>query len=270
MGAGAVDFTNEFRVGVPLEQAWAALTSIERIAPCMPGAELTGVEGDQYHGTVKIKVGPVTAQYKGVASFEEQDADAHRAVLLASGRETRGQGNASARIVAQLEPDGEGEGDGTLVVVRTELKITGKVAQFGRGIIADVSDKLLRTFAANLESELATDAAPSANLESELATDPAPSGDAAPGAADQASADLADFGDPAAFDSASVAAADSTSGTSGPSVPSAVGPAAVEPPAAEVEPIDLMQVAGRAVLKRALPVIVVAVVVVVAAVLLLL
>lgn len=268
MGAGGVDFTNEFRVGVPLEQAWAVLTTVERIAPCMPGAELTGVEGDTYHGTIKIKVGPVTAMYKGVASFEEKDADARRAVLLASGRETRGQGNASARIVAQLEPDGEG----TLVAVRTELKITGKVAQFGRGIIADVSDKLLQTFAANLETELAAGSAPAADQVSGTAPAAADPGaaDSAPAVADPAfladpaSADpvavpeLADFDDPAAFDSASVAAAQDPGGE----------PAVAE--RREVEPIDLMQVAGGAVLKRALPVVVLAVVVVVAVLLLLL
>jgi carbon monoxide dehydrogenase subunit G len=143
-------FTNEFRVGVPVAQAWAVLTSVERIAPCMPGAELTGVEGDQYQGTIKIKLGPVTAQYQGVASFEALDPAAHRAVLTASGRDTRGQGNARARIVAQLVPDG----DVTNVSVGTELTITGKIAQFGRGMITDVSDKLLQRFAANLEAEL--------------------------------------------------------------------------------------------------------------------
>lgn len=172
-----MEFTNEFRVGVPVEQAWAVLTSVERIAPCMPGAELTGVEGDDYTGTVKIKVGPMTVQYKGVASFETLDPSAHQAVLRARGRETRGQGNADARIVAQLTPDG----DTTRVTVATDLTITGKVAQFGRGMIADVSDKLLQRFATNLEAELATDpAAPTTPTTIDLTVAPAEAAEVEP------------------------------------------------------------------------------------------
>jgi uncharacterized protein len=161
-----MQFGNEFRVGVPVDEAWDVLTSVERIAPCMPGAELTGVEGDEYNGTVKVKVGPITAQYKGVASFESLDPDAHRAVLRARGREMRGQGNASARVVAQLTP----EGDTTLVSIDTDLTITGKVAQFGRGVIADVSNQLIEVFATNLEATLAAD----------RPADPAPTDDGEP------------------------------------------------------------------------------------------
>jgi uncharacterized protein len=146
-----VDFTNEFRVAVPVEQAWELLTDIERIAPCMPGAQLTGADGGEYRGTVKVKVGPVTAQYNGVASFAERDDERHVAVLQASGRDSRGQGNANARVTARLEPDG----DGTRVTVLTDLTITGKVAQFGKGVIKDVSDKLLQSFVTSLEDELA-------------------------------------------------------------------------------------------------------------------
>ncbi len=125
---------DQFRVNVPVEEAWRLLLDIERIAPCMPGAALQEVEGDEYRGVVKVKVGPITAQYKGAARFAEVDEDAHRAVISASGRDTRGQGNASATVTAMLEPvDG-----GTQVHIDTDLSITGKVAQFGRGVIGDV------------------------------------------------------------------------------------------------------------------------------------
>jgi carbon monoxide dehydrogenase subunit G len=145
-----VDLTNEFRVAVPVERAWEVLTDVERIAPCMPGAQLQEIEGDEYRGIVKVKVGPITAQYKGAARFVEQDEAGHRAVLRAEGRETRGQGNANATITAQLEPDG----DGTKISVMTDLTITGRVAQFGRGVLADVSTKLLGQFADCLETKL--------------------------------------------------------------------------------------------------------------------
>jgi carbon monoxide dehydrogenase subunit G len=145
-----MELTNDFRVGVPVERAWAVLTDVELIAPCMPGAQLQEIEGDEYRGIVKVKVGPITAQYKGAARFLEQDDAAHKAVLRAEGRETRGQGNANATITAQLTPDGEG----TAVTVTTDLTITGRVAQFGRGVMADVSAKLLGQFVGCLESKL--------------------------------------------------------------------------------------------------------------------
>ncbi|MFE6487946.1 SRPBCC family protein, partial [Streptomyces sp. NPDC057757] len=148
-----MDFTNEFRVNLPVERAWALLTDVERIAPCMPGAQLTGVDGETYNGVVKIKVGPVTVQYRGTVSFEEKDSAARTAVLHARGRDTRGQGNADARVTARLVPDG----DGTRVTVATRLTITGKIAQFGKGMIEEVSAKLLTQFVANLEAQLATE-----------------------------------------------------------------------------------------------------------------
>jgi carbon monoxide dehydrogenase subunit G len=148
-----MELTNEFDVSVPVDQAWAVLTDVERIAPCLPGAQLQEVEGDEYRGIVKVKVGPITAQYKGKASFVELDHDAHRAVLHATGRDTRGQGNASAAIVAELTAS---EG-GTHVSVTTDLTVTGKVAQFGRGVLADVSAKLLGQFVDNLETTVLVD-----------------------------------------------------------------------------------------------------------------
>jgi carbon monoxide dehydrogenase subunit G len=143
-----MELTNEFRVRVPVDRAWEVLTDLERIAPCMPGAQLQEVEGDQYRGIVKVKVGPITANYKGQATFIERDEAAHRAVLRAEGRDTRGQGNANATITATLIADG----DGTAVTVVTDLTVTGRVAQFGRGVLSDVSAKLLNQFVDCLES----------------------------------------------------------------------------------------------------------------------
>jgi carbon monoxide dehydrogenase subunit G len=120
----------------------------------MPGAQLQEVEGDEYRGIVKVKVGPITAQYKGVARITESDDANHRAVIRAEGRDTRGQGNASATATAVLQPDG----DGTRVNIDSDVTITGKVAQFGRGVIADVSAKLLDQFVACLESDVLSSA----------------------------------------------------------------------------------------------------------------
>jgi len=154
-----MELTNEFDVAVPVDQAWAVLTDIERIAPCLPGAQLREVEGDEYRGAVKIKVGPITTSYDGAIRFTELDENLHRAVMRAEGRETRGQGNVSAVITATLSS----EGDHTKVVVVTDLTISGKVAQFGRGVLADVSAKLLDQFVVNLETTVLVpeDVAPS-------------------------------------------------------------------------------------------------------------
>src|ERR1700736_91680 len=145
-----MELSNEFRVGVPPSVAWSVLTDVERIAPCLPGAQLQEIEGDEYRGVVKVKVGPITAQYKGKATFLERDEPAGRLVLRAEGRDTRGQGNANATITATLAPDG----DGTTVTVLTDLTVTGKVAQFGRGVLGEVSAKLLNQFVACLERDV--------------------------------------------------------------------------------------------------------------------
>src|SRR3954471_1542862 len=145
-----MELTNEFRVAVPQSEAWTLLTDVERIAPCMPGAELQEIEGDEYRGIVKVKVGPITAQYKGKATFVERDEAGGKAVLRAEGRDTRGQGNANATITAELVEDG----DGTRVTVTTDLTVTGRVAQFGRGVLAEVSGKLLNQFVECLEDKV--------------------------------------------------------------------------------------------------------------------
>jgi uncharacterized protein len=153
-----VDINDSFRVNRPLAETWDVLLDIERIAPSLPGAELQEIEGDDYRGVVKVKVGPITAQYKGVAKLAEVDESTRRIVLDASGRDTRGQGNAKAKIVVTMRDDN----GGTLVDVATDLSITGKVAQFGRGVLADVSSKLMGQFVENLERDVLSDDAPAA------------------------------------------------------------------------------------------------------------
>ena len=146
-----MELTNDFRMGVDLPTAWAILTDVERIAPCMPGAQLQEIEGDEYRGIVRVKVGPITAEYKGKASFIERDEAAGRAVLRAEGRETRGQGNAAATITLKLTPASDGT---TIAGIVTDLTISGRVAQFGRGVMADVSAKLIAEFVDCLSSSV--------------------------------------------------------------------------------------------------------------------
>ncbi len=148
-----MELNHDFQVSVPIERAWAVLTDLERIAPCMPGAQLLEVEGDEYRGVVKVKVGPITAQYRGVAKFVDLDETAHRAVLRAEGRDTRGQGTASATVTATLE----GTESGTGVRIETDLDVSGKVAQFGRGVLAEVSEKILGQFVHDLEANVLSD-----------------------------------------------------------------------------------------------------------------
>ncbi|MEP6626084.1 MAG: SRPBCC family protein, partial [Acidimicrobiia bacterium] len=145
-----MEIEDSFRVDLPVDTTWRVLLDIERIAPCLPGAQLQEIAGEEYRGVVKVKVGPITAQYKGAAHFESRDDTTHTAVIVGSGRDTRGQGNASATITMTLTSDGSG----TSVKVATDLSITGKVAQFGRGVMADVSAKLLAQFVENLERDV--------------------------------------------------------------------------------------------------------------------
>ena len=148
-----MDLNHEFIVNVPVNDAWVILTDLERIAPCLPGAQLTEVEGDTYRGQVKVKVGPIVAQFKGQASFVTRDDAAHTASLKGEGRDTTGKGTASAIITAQLTSVTP---TSTKCTVVTDLTISGKVAQFGRGALADVSDKLLQQFSENLNQLIAS------------------------------------------------------------------------------------------------------------------
>jgi carbon monoxide dehydrogenase subunit G len=212
---------NEFTVSVPIELAWPALTDLAEVSLCLPGARLTGVENDVYSGEVRVKVGPVVSEYAGTAQFAEKDDATYRAVIDAKGRDSRGAGNASAQITMQLEADGLR----TVVQVNTDLKITGKIAQLGGGMIAEVSQKLLGQFVECLEAKLATPVPsepPDAATESESSPDE------------------------------TVAAEKGGDGTTPP-------PAAALPPLdprPAPEPLDLMSLAGGSVLKRLVPLLV--------------
>lgn len=143
---------NEFTVDVPVEDVWNVLLDLERITPCLPGAALTEETGDsEYDGKMKVKLGPVTQEYNGTVKIEEADESQHRAVLKADGKDARGQGTASATITSTLHDEGNGS---TRVQVETDMQITGRAAQFGRGMQQQVSEKLLTRFADCLENEI--------------------------------------------------------------------------------------------------------------------
>jgi uncharacterized protein len=173
----AIELDNSFTVPVPPEQAWDVLLDVERIAPCMPGATVTSVEGDEIAGQVKVKLGPLSLSYKGTAKFTEKDPASHTIVIEATGKETRGAGTASATVHASLKPD-DAEGQ-TTVSIHTSLNVTGRPAQFGRSLLPEVSGKLIDQFAANLAALIDSS---SRSAEAAPAQDATTTGDAADGA----------------------------------------------------------------------------------------
>lgn len=225
----AEQIVNEFTVNRPIDEAWPIICDVERIAPCLPGAQLEEIEGDVYRGRVKVKLGAVTAQFKGEASFVERDDDAHEAKLVAKGRDTGGRGNAEADIHATAESLSP---TSTKCTVTADLHITGKVAQFGRGIMGDVSRKLMDQFASNLNTMLDDDGVGEA----------ADSDDAAPTAVPSTTDEAAD--DEATADESTAPPATPT----GPTIRKINGPAA--------EPVDLADMAGPAIVKRVAPVVI--------------
>ncbi|WP_293782559.1 SRPBCC family protein [uncultured Aeromicrobium sp.] len=167
---------NEFTIDAGVEETWSLLTDLERIAPCMPGAALEGRDGEDYLGGVKIKVGPIGAHFKGTARFAEKDDAAKSAVIAAAGKDPKGQAAANARIHARLEPEGPTR---TRVLIDTELDISGRMAQFGRGAIADVSNRLIGQFTDNLSRELlGKDGTPAASAAATASSSGAPSASA--------------------------------------------------------------------------------------------
>ncbi len=249
---------NSFVVPAGPEEAWKTLLDVERVAPCMPGATLTSHDGDSFAGTVKVKVGPIAMTYKGTAAFVDKDEAARKVVIDAKGRETRGSGTANAKITCTLTPDG----DGTRVDVLTDLAITGKPAQFGRGVIGEVAGKVITQFADALAEE----------IRSGTPTADAPADDAA-GSHPDVITSLADETPSAApadptstSDSASASGAAATTG-SAPTPPPAPAPkpapaatTATTPtptpaqPRRSAEAIDLLDVAGAPLAKRFVPV----------------
>lgn len=259
-----MELNNEFEVDRPIDEAWVLLTDVERIAPCLPGAQLEEIEGDEYRGSVKVKVGPITANYKGKARFIEKDDATHKAVLKAEGRDVR-QGNANATITAQLVP----AGSGTKVTVSTDLAVTGKVAQFGRGVMAEVSEKLLNQFVQNLETKVlaqqggtvtpsslgaaaAETVAPASTAAAETTRAPAP-GAGAPGAGTgtaPASTSATPSTPASAVPTTSPSTATGVASTNGAPSAGVRKITATEP----VEPVDLLGATGAPLLKRLLPV----------------
>ena len=142
---------NEFTVSIPVDQAWEAMTDLERVTPCLPGAALTEQVGEEYKGVMTVRLGPVSQKYNGTVKIDEADESAHRAVIKADGKDARGQGTARATITSTLEDDGNGS---TKVHVETDMQVTGKAAQFGRGVQQDVATKVMNRFAECLEQEI--------------------------------------------------------------------------------------------------------------------
>jgi len=226
---------NSFTIDAPIEKAWEALNTPQTIAPCFPGATLTEYEDDTFTGTVKVKLGPISLTYKGKGVYKERDDAAHRVVIDASGRDSRGNGTAEATVVGTMTADGP---DKTAVTMVTDMKITGRPAQFGRGVISDVADKIIGQFASCVASKLQGEEAAGASSSSEGSA-PVPA---------------------AVSGSASAAGAASSNGSTGSAT--ATAPAATAKPAAstapmksEIDAIDLLDTAGAPVIKRLAPVV---------------
>ncbi|MDA3629778.1 SRPBCC family protein [Saccharopolyspora sp. WRP15-2] len=233
---------HQFSVPVPVEVAWQALLDPERVAPCMPGATLTKAEGNEFSGSVKVKLGPVTLLYKGKGTFKEVDEEARRVVIDASGKDSRGSGTAAATVAAVLKS----EGDSTAVTVDTDLKVTGKPAQLGRGLISEVGGKILNQFAANLAEQLTEEGAPAAAGKPEAAGEAAAAkpAEAKPAAAAGGEARAAGAEKP------SWRVTPAGEGAEEPA-PKAAGVKATAVP--DNEAIDLLGTAGAPVLKRLAP-----------------
>jgi carbon monoxide dehydrogenase subunit G len=246
-----VQLDHEFTVPVPADRAWPVLLDVERIGPCMPGATITKVDGRDFEGKVKVKVGPITVTYAGQASFLEVDDEQRRAVISAKGKEARGSGTANATITAQLHE----EGDTTRVTVRTDLAITGRPAQFGRGVMVDVGGKLLGRFADCLATQLTAE--PEAAAAETPAAEPKTAAEAVTPAVEALGVDApaAEGSAPQpvpAEEPATNGAAPTTSGAANGSAPRNATPRPAYPP--QDEAIDLLEAAGGPVLKRLAPV----------------
>ena len=232
----AMEMDHSFTVPVPPDRAWDVLLDVEKIAPCMPGAIVDEFDGEVVTGRIKVKVGPVSLTYRGTAKFTERDPDARVILLEASGKETRGAGTASATVRATLEPESGGEG--TTASMHTTMNVTGRPAQFGRGVMIEVGSKLVEQFAQNLRQLIAEDGAAGGNAAATAEAD---------ASAGQAAAEAEATGTP--------------QDGPGSTQPSPVVPAAAttatptaQPPAASADSINLVKLVGPALLKRVIPV----------------
>jgi len=255
---------NNFTIDAPVEKAWAALNNPETVAPCFPGATLTTYEGDSFAGTVKVKLGPIAMTYKGKGTYVTRDEAAHEVVIEANGRDSRGNGTANATVTASLAADGA---DRTAVSMVTDMTITGKPAQFGRGVISDVADKIITQFAECVARKLAPAAEEVAEEAVPVAATAAPASEAtsdipAPPAQPARRAPTPAGGSEAISDSV----AERTASTTPVSTPLSTARAAAAPASAaggtglrapvrsEVDAIDLLDTAGAPVLQRLVPV----------------
>jgi carbon monoxide dehydrogenase subunit G len=249
----AIELDNSFTVPVPPDQAWDVLLDVETIAPCMPGATVDEVDGDVVNGRIKVKVGPVSLTYKGTAKFTERNPETRVVVVEAAGKETRGAGTASATVRASLVPDASGSG--TEVTMHTTMNVTGRPAQFGRGVMVEVGGKLVEQFAANLAKLITGDTgaadsggnAGSGNAESSA---PAGTSDAGTSAAGSSAA-----GSSADGASAPAATADARTGngSGGAAVAAAAAPVASTSAPAQEDSLNLVKLVGPVILKRLVP-----------------
>lgn len=253
---------HEFTVPVPPDEAWRVLLDVERVAPCMPGATLESFTGDEFTGKVKVKVGPITVTYSGKGRFMDRDDAAKSVVIEATGKEVRGQGTAKANVHTRLVS----EGDHTKVTVTTDLNVTGRPAQFGRGVMAEVGGKLIGRFASSLAEEISGEKPAAAGAKKTADAKSRPAAAAGAGARDERhpggssmAPDEGAAGEPSAPSQAGAAAATGAM-AAGAGVPRAAEPAppgaaAGRPAQREAEPIDLLETAGLPVLKRLGPVV---------------
>jgi carbon monoxide dehydrogenase subunit G len=258
-----VKINNEFTVSVPVEQAWDVMLDLQKIAPCLPGAAIQDEKGDgEYDGTMKVKIGPITANYKGTVKIEEADEQNHRAVLQATGRDARGQGTASATIVSTLQ---EESSDSTKVSVETDMKLTGRAAQFGRGIAQDVATKMLNQFAECLEREISGGGAAATDGAAEGAAQAETSEDSGDGATSQETPTAAAGGtagrvisseDPTVMAGGPVEGAVVSDGGASQAAATTGQPGAAGAQRSEPEAFDLGAASQEAVLKRLGPVLV--------------
>ena len=234
----AMEMDHSFTVPVSPDRAWDVLLDVERIAPCMPGATVDDFDGEVVTGRIKVKVGPVSLTYRGTAKFTERDADARHIVLEASGKETRGAGTASATVQASLES--EPGGQATKVSMHTTMNVTGRPAQFGRGVMVEVGGKLVEQFAQNLR-QLITDGGTAAAAEA--------------GAEGAATAEEGADADPSPGDQATTSTSAASSPVAAPaSSAPATSTASAPPAAAQADSINLVRLVGPAILKRAIPI----------------
>jgi carbon monoxide dehydrogenase subunit G len=260
----SMELDHSFTVPVPPDRAWEVLLDVERIAPCMPGATVEEFDGEVVTGRIKVKVGPVSLTYRGTAKFTERDPDARVVVADASGKETRGAGTASATIRSSLEPSGEG----TRVSIHTTMNVTGRPAQFGRGVIAEVGGKLVEKFAENLAQMISDGAVAPDGADASAEVAAAEAGTAEAGTAEAGTAEAgtassstgASSAESAGDGSAANGSAVATDAGPGPTESAAAAPpvrtAAVPPAGQHEDSINLVRLVGPSVLKRVLPVVV--------------